>query len=140
MPPLLLITGSRDATPAMLAYADRAVARCRELEWVVIVGDAEGVDAQVIGKCHHIGVPFACYGITASPRNFCCQGHLGNYLQAKGDYLARDRQMVEAADRVLAIWNGQSRGTKYTYDYAVKLGKRADIRTFKGEMTHATLV
>jgi nucleoside 2-deoxyribosyltransferase len=32
--------------------------------------------------------------------------------------------MVDLADIVLAIWDGRSRGTKYTVDYAVKKGKR----------------
>ena len=43
--------------------------------------------------------------------------------------LVRDREMVERADYVLAIWDGHSRGTKYTVDYARKLGKPCEIIT-----------
>ena len=41
--------------------------------------------------------------------------------------LVRDREMVERADYVLAVWDGESRGTKYTLDYAEKLGKPTEI-------------
>jgi len=37
---------------------------------------------------------------------------------------------VKRADACLAIWNGKSRGTKYTYDYAVKSGKKAWLKAF----------
>ena len=38
--------------------------------------------------------------------------------------IKRNEEMVDLADIVLAIWDGRSRGTKYTVDYAVKKGKR----------------
>lgn len=37
--------------------------------------------------------------------------------------LVRNRLIVENADIVVAIWDGRSRGTKYTIDYARKLNK-----------------
>lgn len=37
--------------------------------------------------------------------------------------IKRDEQMVDIADTVLAIWDGRSKGTKYTLDYAEKKGK-----------------
>ena len=37
--------------------------------------------------------------------------------------LVRNRQIVQAAELVIAIWDGASRGTKYTIDYAQSLGK-----------------
>jgi len=43
----LLISGSRAATPAMLDYARRAVARAYSLGWTIVVGDAVGVDSAV---------------------------------------------------------------------------------------------
>lgn len=130
----LLICGSRIATPNMLAYAARAVERARDLGWQLIVGDAEGVDEQVIYKACWANIPFTFYGIRRAPRHFCCLTHLQNYIRVGPDYLARDRLMVESADRVLAIWNGQSRGTFYTYRYAQKLGKAADLITFTGSI------
>lgn len=41
--------------------------------------------------------------------------------------LKRNEKIVEAADRVLAFWDGASRGTRYTVDYAKKLGKPVEI-------------
>lgn len=37
--------------------------------------------------------------------------------------LKRNEKMVEAADLVLVIWDGVSRGAKYTAEYAKKKGK-----------------
>ena len=37
--------------------------------------------------------------------------------------LERNRRMVDIADKVLAIWDGKSRGTRFTIDYAKKLEK-----------------
>lgn len=41
--------------------------------------------------------------------------------------LLRNEDMVNAADKVVAFWNGNSRGTKYTIDYAVKQQKPVDV-------------
>lgn len=42
--------------------------------------------------------------------------------------LVRNRQIVDMADVVLAFWDGESHGTKFTIDYARQQGKR--VRTF----------
>lgn len=41
--------------------------------------------------------------------------------------LVRDEEMVEFADVTIAFWDGKSRGTKYTFDYAKKLGRKVII-------------
>lgn len=125
---ILLITGSRDTTLEMLHYAYRVVDRVAALDWHIVVGDAEGVDTAVIDACKHYNVPFACYGIRPYPRY---TGHVPVYERINGDYLARDRAMVDKSDCCIGIWNGSSRGTKYTYDYAVKRGKQAWLKTFE---------
>jgi len=129
----LLITGSRDASPAMLDAAYRAVERAHEHGWHIVVGDARGVDKQVIYACHLKGVPFKFYGITTAPRNSCCLEHIREcYVHCDTkSYLSRDEIMVRHADRCLAIWDGVSRGTKYTLDYARKLGIQTDVMEFK---------
>jgi len=43
--------------------------------------------------------------------------------------LKRNDEMVELADMVLAIWDGKSRGTKHTIDYAEKIGKEVKVIT-----------
>lgn len=122
----LLITGSRRADAAMFDYAYRAVTRAKANGWHIIVGDADGIDFAVIDACRLEDVPHTCYGITAQPRH----GEPLQYVRCEGNYLARDRAMADACNRVLAIWNGESRGTKYTYDYARRLGKPGDLITF----------
>ena len=42
----------------------------------------------------------------------------------RGAPLKRNEEMVELCDAVLAVWDGNSRGTKYTLDYARKKGKK----------------
>jgi predicted Rossmann fold nucleotide-binding protein DprA/Smf involved in DNA uptake len=39
----------------------------------------------------------------------------------------RNRQLVEAADEVVAFWDGESKGTAYTINYARECGKRVTI-------------
>ena len=41
--------------------------------------------------------------------------------------IKRNEEMVEIADYVLVIWDGKSRGTKYTADYATKKNKIVKI-------------
>lgn len=39
----------------------------------------------------------------------------------------RDRQIVENCDELIAFWDGKCEGTKYTMDYAEKLGVSVEI-------------
>ncbi|MBO5213703.1 MAG: hypothetical protein J6B86_02905 [Clostridia bacterium] len=41
--------------------------------------------------------------------------------------LKRNEQMVNLADEILVIWDGQSRGAKYTIDYVKKMKKPITI-------------
>ena len=43
--------------------------------------------------------------------------------------LKRNEKMVEICDLALIIWDGRSRGTRYTADYARKIGKRVVLIT-----------
>lgn len=45
----------------------------------------------------------------------------------KGAPLKRNEQMVAAADAVLVVWDGVSRGTKYTIDHARAQGKPVTV-------------
>ena len=44
-------------------------------------------------------------------------------LYGRAAPLKRNNEMVDMADVVLVIWDGISRGTKYTIDYARKMNK-----------------
>ncbi|MDD6484160.1 MAG: hypothetical protein PUF72_06245 [Clostridiales bacterium] len=48
-------------------------------------------------------------------------------LYRRGAPLKRNNKMVEIADSILIFWDGLSRGTKHTIDYAKKLGKDINI-------------
>ena len=47
----------------------------------------------------------------------------------KGAPLKRNEKMVDLADMVLVFWDGASKGTKYTVDYANKVNKPVKIIT-----------
>ena len=41
--------------------------------------------------------------------------------------LKRNEEMIKLADRIIVFWDGKSKGTKYTIDYAKKQGKELQI-------------
>lgn len=45
----------------------------------------------------------------------------------RGAPLKRNEKIVESADIIIALWDGKSRGTKFTIDYAKKLNKEVKI-------------
>jgi predicted Rossmann fold nucleotide-binding protein DprA/Smf involved in DNA uptake len=47
--------------------------------------------------------------------------------------LKRNELMVELADEVIALWDGISRGTKYTVEYAKKKNKTVKIVIIDGK-------
>jgi len=51
-------------------------------------------------------------------------------LTNKMDYLYRNIEIITKADRVLAFWDGISRGTKFTIDYAKARGKEVKVVMF----------
>lgn len=126
----LLITGSREATQPMIECAHHAVERARVHGWEIIVGDAAGVDTEVLIACQRQNVPFTCYGITPWPRTTHGEA---NYKRIEGGFFARDRAMVDAADRVFVIWDGASDDTEHTFRYAQTQGKQTDVKEFKRE-------
>ena len=124
----LFIAGSRQATPAMIDTAYRAVQRAKELGWTVIAGDNPlGVDAAVLQACEKLEVPIIVVGIAAQARNGAEQ-----YIRCPArSYTNRDRYLADHADRGLFIWDSRSRGTKNGHDYLLSLGKTAHLMTFK---------
>ena len=128
----LLICGSRIATPQMLELARRVVQRASELGWTILVGDAAGIDAEVICACESLKLPAKCFGISPQPRATIIDTQLVQYIQvqvphSRRAYLQRDEIMVRQADRLYAIWNGTSGGTIYTYKYALSQRKPAHL-------------
>lgn len=107
------IVGSRD-------YADvaavRAYIRALPSGTVVVSGGASGVDTvalQEARRCklgtHVFDADWAQYGKRAGAM--------------------RNQQIVDAADRVVAFWDGVSKGTKITIDMAKRAGKPLEVIT-----------
>ena len=41
--------------------------------------------------------------------------------------LFRNKKMIELSDEVLVIWDGHSRGSKFTIDYSTKIGRPINV-------------
>ena len=137
----LLIGGSRNASREILDYARRAVQRAHEKGYTVLVGDnPTGVDMAVVQECRRLKAKVIVAGIASFPRNYGCKH--GSYIKVTcdlyrvsggdllGGYTARDRWMVDNAQRCLFVWNGNRPGTKTSYDYAAQRGKEAHLINF----------
>jgi hypothetical protein len=124
----VLITGSRQATPAMLAKVEEVVLWVKRQGSVLLVGDAPGVDAHVRVCAEALSVPttvYGAYGRLRGPRRSHEQ-----VVVVPEAYVVRDRLMAQACDLCVAVWNGRARGTRATFESARRLGKRVVVRTF----------
>ena len=70
-------------------------------------------------------------GVDTLAEKYADQHRLSKYimrprydLYGRGAPLKRNEQMVDLADAVLIIWDGQSKGTNYTLKYAQKKNKK----------------
>lgn len=50
-------------------------------------------------------------------------------LYGRAAPLKRNEKLVDIADKILIIWDGKSKGTKYTIEYAKKLNKEITVVT-----------
>ena len=106
----IMIAGSRGIT-------DFDLSACVSKETTLIIsGGAKGVDnlAEEYADAHKIS-------------KLILRPDYNKY--GKAAPLLRNRKMVELADKVIIIWDGRSRGTKFTFDYATKLGKDVKLIT-----------
>ncbi len=112
----VLFTGSRDASPEMLAAVRKYIRdRLAGADVQVIVGDADGVDYEVIQACDEHEIPIEVHGA----RRIRHKTWTGKNIVHDTDYLGRDRIMaglLEKTDFLVVVWNGKSRqcGTIYT--------------------------
>ena len=104
----LLIVGSRSITDFDLSqYISDDVD-------IIISGGANGIDtvAEQYADGHRISK------IIIRPRY---------ELYGRGAPLKRNQEMVDMADAVLVIWDGKSKGTQFTMNYAQKAGKQVTV-------------
>lgn len=109
---LVLVTGSRDIKD----YNRVAEILQKEIKEgdEVVHGDARyGVDILTTEWCKNKGVTYHKVP-PLNPSN-------------KISYLFRNAEMVGMCDRVVGIWDGKSRGSKFTIDYAKERGKPVSV-------------
>ena len=76
----------------------------------IISGGARGIDTLAASYARENGIPLRVF--------------LPDYqMYGRGATHIRNRQIIEACDRVLAIWDGKSKGTLSSMNYARKLGR-----------------
>lgn len=110
------IVGSRDFP---FGYASSARGTVREVvrnlppETVIVSGGARGVDLWA--------AEFAVfYGLQT-------ELHLPDWSKGRGAGYARNALIVADCDRVIAIWDGKSKGTAHTVSLARRAGKPVEV-------------
>lgn len=79
----------------------------------VISGGARGVDTWVKECCETMSIPIKIIK-PINPSN-------------KLDYLFRNVEIITLADKIIALWDGKSKGTKFVIDYATSRGKEVEV-------------
>ena len=94
----------------------------------IIVGDAPGIDELVINTCikHNYKNIVVVGAYNKIRRNQALKYGLTT-VKYPYDFLSRNRYMVSLSNSVIAIWDGASSGTKYTFNYAQKQGKEVIV-------------
>ena len=83
------------------------------LGFTVISGGALGVDQEVEELCKANNIQIE----TIHPVHPSIKAH----------YLYRNIEILTKADKIIAFWDGVSRGTKFTIDYAKARGKSVEV-------------
>lgn len=84
----------------------------------IITGGAKGIDTLAEQYARERGIPVRIFRPAYE-------------VLGKWATLARNDQIVNAADMVVAIWDGTSRGTQYTVRRALKLNKPVKVYVIK---------
>jgi YspA, cpYpsA-related SLOG family len=92
----------------------RAYIQNLPIDTIIVSGGARGVD-----KC----AEKVAQGIGLRTEIYPADWH--KFGKAAG--MKRNQQIVEASDRIVAFWDGASKGTKNTIDTAKKLGKGVTV-------------
>jgi len=82
---------------------------------ILVSGSARGVDSAGEEQARALGIT--------------CEIYKPDYNKYPGRYapIARNRDIVAAADKVVAFWDGKSRGTLSALEFARELGKPVEI-------------
>ena len=120
------MTGSRQATPAMLAKVEAVVLWVKRQGAELLVGDAPGVDAHVRVCAEALSVPTTVYGAYGRLRGRRrCHEQVVAVPEA---YAVRDRLMAQACDLCGRVERAVARHEGHV-ESARRLGKRVVVRT-----------
>ncbi len=110
------IVGSRDVPDYVdVDYVIRHIPlNCTE----IVSGGARGIDTLARQAAQKLDLPI---------REFLPDYH----TYGKRAPLIRNEQIVDAADYVIALWDGHSSGTAYTLSYCIKYHRPFRIYTFR---------
>jgi len=115
----LAIVGSRSLKPSLKCIGNSIMESFpSDIVTSIISGGASGVDEQA-----------KLYALQR-----CIQ-----YIEIKPDYkkykdkpkyapIARNKDIVSKADKILVLWDGKSKGSKFVIDYANQLNKEISIK------------
>ena len=109
----IAIIGSRDFKNKQLMNEQMQALREQYDISLIISGGAKGADT--------MGVQWA------NKNDISTLVFIPDFKKHKRAYHYRNRQIVREADIVVAFWNGSSKGTKYTIDFARTLEKEVLI-------------
>lgn len=127
----LLFTGSRNRSNFLRKVAielvDNVLRSGKYTE--IVVGDAWGIDADVIARVDeinkdHILIPIKVFGAYGKVRE---RTSTGENIALDCSYPERDYHMVFMCDECVALWNGISNGCRITFKAAEALGKKVYI-------------
>lgn len=109
-----IIAGSRDITSALVIA--KAADSCGFLDEIteVVSGTARGVDQ--IGEAW---ADFMRIPVKRFPADWNALGKRAGYV--------RNEQMADYADALIAVWNGESKGTKHMIDIATRKGLKVYV-------------
>lgn len=104
----IAIIGSRDAFKEL--YVRDELDRLYEKDWTKIIsGGAPGVDTFAKNWAKDNDIPIEII----RPKD----------PKVKSDYFKRNIEIVKKADKVVAFWDKSSKGTAFTVEFAIEVGK-----------------
>ena len=115
------VVGSRslDSADKVLPIIDKFIKELPSSSVTFLIGSAKGVDplSKHYAQSHgHDVVEFLPYHLLDNKTEFDSR-----------HFFIRTKQLVDNADRVLAIWDTKSNGTEYAIKYSQKQGKPTTI-------------
>ena len=85
----------------------------------------EGVELIIAGAANGIDTLAEQYADKMRLSKYIMRPNYARYR--RGAPIKRNYEMVDFCDRVLVFWDGTSKGTKHTIDYAKQAGKPIDV-------------